>query len=125
MRVTSIRQLFLLFCLIAMTAGGFAQAQPAKEYEPSVGQDGKDVVWFHRKRWWRKCSIWQKSAARLRHRSRLRRRPPVITAAAARQAHGWYNPDMVELWRNAAKEGVSDKATFKADLFDDSPRPSD
>ena len=46
----------------------------------------------------------------------------VITAAKrGAKAHGIeYNPDMVELAkRNAAKEGVSDKATFaKADLFE-------
>jgi SAM-dependent methyltransferase len=46
----------------------------------------------------------------------------VITAAKrGTRAHGIeYNPDMVELSkRNAAKEGVSDKATFaKADLFE-------
>jgi hypothetical protein len=46
----------------------------------------------------------------------------VITAAkrGARAMGIEYNPDMVELSkRNAAKEGVSDKATFvKADLFE-------
>jgi len=46
----------------------------------------------------------------------------VITAAKrGSKAHGIeYNPEMVELSkRNAAKEGVSDRATFaKADLFE-------
>ena len=31
--------------LALFLAAGPAYAQPAKEYEPSVGQQGKDVVW--------------------------------------------------------------------------------
>jgi hypothetical protein len=34
-----------VLCLASLLACGLAQAQPAKEYEPSVGQEGKDVVW--------------------------------------------------------------------------------
>ena len=36
---------FFALCLALFLACGLAQAQPAKEYEPSVGQEGKDVVW--------------------------------------------------------------------------------
>ena len=36
---------FFSLALCAALAGGVAQAQPAKEYQPEVGQAGKDVVW--------------------------------------------------------------------------------
>ena len=35
----------LALCLTLLLGYGLAQAQPANEYEPSVGQEGKDVVW--------------------------------------------------------------------------------
>jgi SAM-dependent methyltransferases related to tRNA (uracil-5-)-methyltransferase len=38
-------KLFFSLALCAALAGGVAQAQPAKEYQPEVGQAGKDVVW--------------------------------------------------------------------------------
>ena len=40
-----LRALFLALCLSAIPASGFAQAQPAQDYKPEVGQEGKDVVW--------------------------------------------------------------------------------
>jgi SAM-dependent methyltransferase len=124
MRVKLIRQLFLGLCLSVITAGGVAQAQPAQEYKPEVGQEGKDVVWV------------PTPQALVDKMLDLAKVTPndyvidlgsgdgrtVITAAKrGAKAHGIeYNPDMVELSkRNAAKEGVSDKATFaKADLFE-------
>ena len=70
-----------------------------------------------------RCLKWQSHAQRLREgRSRLGRRAYRDHRGKARlKALGIeYNPDMVELSkRNAAKEGVSDKATFaEADLFE-------
>ena len=124
MKVKLIRQLLFVLCLLMMTAGGLAQAQPAKEYKPEVGQEGKDVVWV------------PTPQALVDKMLDLAKVTPndyvidlgsgdgrtVITAAKrGAKAHGIeYNPDMVELSkRNAAKEGVSDKATFaKADLFE-------
>jgi len=124
MKVKLIRQLFFVLCLLMMTAGGLAQGQPAKEYKPEVGQEGKDVVWV------------PTPQALVDKMLDLAKVTPndyvidlgsgdgrtVITAAKrGAKAHGIeYNPDMVELSkRNAAKEGVSDKATFaKADLFE-------
>ena len=124
MEVKLIRQLLFVLCLLMMTAGGLAQAQPAKEYKPEVGQEGKDVVWV------------PTPQALVDKMLDLAKVTPndyvidlgsgdgrtVITAAKrGAKAHGIeYNPDMVELSkRNAAKEGVSDKATFtKADLFE-------
>jgi SAM-dependent methyltransferase len=105
--------------------GGFAQAQPAKqEFQPEVGQAGKDVVWV---------PTPQALVDKMLDMAKVTPKDyvidlgsgdgrTVITAAKrGSKALGIeYNPDMVELSkRNAAKEGVGDKATFqKADLFE-------
>ncbi len=111
------------FGLALLLASGLAQAQPAKEYEPSVGQEGKDVVWV---------PTPQALVDKMLDMAKVTPKDyvidlgsgdgrTVITAAKrGAKAQGIeYNPDMVELSkRNAAKEGVNDKATFaKADLF--------
>jgi SAM-dependent methyltransferase len=111
------------FGLALLLASGLAQAQPAKEYEPSVGQEGKDVVWV---------PTPQALVDKMLDMAKVTSKDyvidlgsgdgrTVITAAKrGAKAQGIeYNPDMVELSkRNAAKEGVNDKATFaKADLF--------
>ena len=44
-RLVAATKFFLSLVLCAALAGGAAQAQPAKEYQPEVGQAGKDVVW--------------------------------------------------------------------------------
>jgi hypothetical protein len=119
-----LRSLFLALCLSAIPASGFTQAQPAQEYKPEVGQEGKDVVWV---------PTPQALVDKMLDLARVTPKDyvidlgsgdgrTVITAAKrGSKAHGIeYNPDMVELSkRNAAKEGVGDKATFaKADLFE-------
>jgi precorrin-6B methylase 2 len=101
-----------------------ALAQPAKEFQPEVGQAGKDVVWV---------PTPQALVDKMLDMAKVTPKDyvidlgsgdgrTVITAAKrGSKALGIeYNPDMVELSkRNAAKEGVSDKATFmKADLFE-------
>jgi precorrin-6B methylase 2 len=109
------------FCAIA-----FAQ-QPQKApagYEPSVGQEGKDVVWV---------PTPQALVDKMLDMARMTPSDfvmdlgsgdgrTVITAArrGARAMGIEYNPDMVTLSRrNAEKEGVSSRATFmKADLFE-------
>ena len=120
-----LRQSLSALCLSVAAAAVFAQAQPAKqEYEPQVGQEGKDVVWV------------PTSQALVDKMLDMAKVTPndyvidlgsgdgrtVITAAkrGTRALGIEYNPDMVELSkRNAAKEGVSDKASFvKADLFE-------
>jgi Methyltransferase domain len=118
------RQSLLALSLALILACGLAQAQPAKEYEPSVGQEGKDVVWV---------PTPQALVDKMLDMAKVTPKDyvidlgsgdgrTVITAAKrGAKAHGIeYNPGMVELSkRNAAKEGVSDKATFaKADLFE-------
>jgi hypothetical protein len=118
------RQVFLALLLCAVLAGEQGQAQPAKEFQPEVGQAGKDVVWV---------PTPQALVDKMLEMAKVTPKDyvidlgsgdgrTVITAAKhGSKALGIeYNPDMVELSkRNAAKEGVSDKASFiKADLFE-------
>jgi len=115
----------VLTLLFVAMLGGAAQPQPAKqEFQPEVGQAGKDVVWV---------PTPQALVDKMLEMAKLTPKDylidlgsgdgrTVITAAKhGSKALGIeYNPDMVELSkRNAAKEGVSDKASFvKADLFE-------
>ena len=117
---------------VVFLALNVAHAQPAEkeaasasqEFTPEVGQAGKDVVWV---------PTAQTLVDKLLDMTKLTPKDilydlgsgdgrTVITAAKrGARAYGIeYNPDMVELSRrNAAKEGVSDKATFeKADIFE-------
>jgi SAM-dependent methyltransferase len=118
------RLLILSVCVSLASASGAAQAQPAKSYEPQVGQEGKDVVWV---------PTPQALVDKMLDMAKVTPKDfvidlgsgdgrTVITAAKrGAKAHGIeYNPEMVELAkRNAAKEGLSDRATFaKADLFE-------
>ena len=117
------RRALLALLLSFLAAGTFAQRQPAKTYEPEVGQAGKDVVWV---------PTSQSLVDKMLDMAKVTPSDyvidlgsgdgrTVITAAKrGARAHGIeYNPDMVELSkRAAAKEGVTEKATFaKADLF--------
>ena len=119
-----IRRACLAF-LLASTSTVFAQAQKSPPiYEPTSGQEGKDVVWV---------PTPQVVVDRMLDMAKVTKDDfvmdlgsgdgrTVITAAkrGARAMGVEYNPDMVELSkRNAAKEGVSARATFvKADLFE-------
>ena len=118
-----LRRSFLTLLLSLAAAGVLAQDKPAA-YEPQVGQAGKDVVWV---------PTPQALVDRMMDLAKVTARDyvidlgsgdgrTVITAAkrGARALGIEYNPDMVELsQRNAAKEGVADKARFmKADLFE-------
>src|SRR5690242_17095511 len=105
-------------------AAALAQAQPAKDFQPEVGQAGKDVVWV---------PTPQALVDKMLDMAKVTPKDYVIDlgsgdgrtviTAAKRGAKALgieYNPEMVELSkRNATKEGVSDKASFvKADLFE-------
>src|SRR4029453_3855949 len=105
-------------------AANLIAAQPEKEFQPQVGQEGKDVIWV---------PTPQALVDKMLDMAKVTPKDyvidlgsgdgrTVITAAKrGSKALGIeYNPDMVELSkRNAVKEGVSDKATFvKADLFE-------
>jgi len=122
-----VRSTSLAMLISLGAAGAFAQAQPASPpggYEPSVGQEGKDVVWVPTPQ-----ALVDKMLA-------MAKVTPgdylidlgsgdgrtVITAAkrGVRAMGIEYNPEMVDLSkRNAQKEGVGDKVNFvKADLFE-------
>src|ERR671922_2663173 len=112
-------------CLSLVVLCGAAQTQAAEgEYQPQVGQEGKDVVWV---------PTPQVLVDKMLDMGKVTSRDYVIDlgsgdgrtviSAAKRGSRALgieYNPDMVELSkRNAAKEGVSDRAQFiKADLFE-------
>jgi SAM-dependent methyltransferase len=121
-----LRQFLPVLCLSVMAAVCvFAQAPPEKqEYEPTVGQIGKDVIWL---------PTAQTLAGKMLNLAEVTPQDYVIDlgsgdgriviTAAKRGARALgieYNPDLVELSkRNAAREGVADKAGFiKADIFD-------
>jgi hypothetical protein len=107
-----------------LLASGIAWGQsPAKDYEPKVGQSGKDVVWVPTPQ-----ALVDKmlDMAKVTPNDYLidlgsgDGRTVITAAKRGAKAHGIeYNPDMAELAkRNAAKEGVSEKATFaNADIF--------
>jgi SAM-dependent methyltransferase len=120
-----VRQSLLALCLSVVAVSVFAQAQPAQEpFQPQVGQEGKDVIWV---------PTPQALVDKMLDMAKVTPKDyvidlgsgdgrTVITAAkrGARALGIEYNPDMVELSkRNAAKEGVGDKAQFvKADIFE-------
>jgi len=108
----------------AFVVGSANAAQPAGAYTPSVGQEGKDVIWV------------PTPLALVERMLTVAKVTPsdyvvdlgsgdgrtVITAAkkfGARALGLEYNPDMVELSkRNAENEGVTDRAQFqRADIF--------
>jgi precorrin-6B methylase 2 len=112
------------FLLAASSALALAQAQKPPAYEPSVGQEGKDVVWV---------PTPQVVVDKMLDMAKVTAKDylmdlgsgdgrTVITAAkrGARALGIEYNPDMVALSRrNAEQAGVSSRASFeKADLFE-------
>jgi SAM-dependent methyltransferase len=119
-------RLFSLFVCVSLLPS-MTHAQPAqkpKDYQPEVGQEGKDVVWV------------PTSQALVNKMLDMAKATPkdyvidlgsgdgrtVITAAKRGiKALGIeYNPEMVELSKRVAmKEGVTERATFmQADLFE-------
>src|SRR5262245_48831253 len=117
--------LVLTLLLVAVTAAS-AQAtqQPAKPFEPQVGQAGKDVVWV---------PTPQVLVEKMLEMAKVTPQDFVmdlgsgdgrtVITAAKRGATALgieYNPDMVDLSKkNAEAAGVGSKATFtKADLFE-------
>lgn len=110
----------------AVLAGAvFAQAQPArKDYQPEVGQAGKDVIWVPTP-----DAVVEKmlTMAKVTANDYVMDLGSgdgrtVIMAAkkfGARAQGIEYNPDMVELSKRRAQEaGVGDKTSFmKADIF--------
>jgi Methyltransferase domain len=115
------RRCALVITLIAMTALGAAQN---KEFEPTVGQPGKDVVWV---------PTPEPMVEKMLDLAGVTPQDFVVDlgsgdgrnviAAAKRGARSLgveYNPDMVDLSkRNAEKAGVGEKAQFvKGDMYE-------
>ena len=118
------RVVAVAFALTMFAAAPTPRVFAAQEFQPQVGQDGKDVIWV---------PTPQGLVDKMLDMAKVTPKDyvidlgsgdgrTVITAAKrGSKALGIeYNPDMVELSKqNAAKEGVSDKASFvKADLFE-------
>ncbi len=113
-----------MLCLSVIAAGLFAQIAASAEYQPTVGQPGKDVVWVPT------CQVL---VDKMLDMAKVTAEDyvidlgsgdgrTVITAAkrGARTLGVEYNPDMVALSKkNAAAEGVGDKAVFvHGDIFE-------
>ena len=121
----SARRVLLTVCLSVIVVGVFVQARQAQQqFQPQVGQEGKDVVWV---------PTSQVMVEKMLDMAKVLPQDfvidlgagdgrTVITAAkrGARALGIEYNPDMVALSkRNAAGAGIVNKATFvKADLFE-------
>src|SRR5437879_2562336 len=118
------RRTSLALCFLALAGIAYGQAQQGAQFEPQVGQAGKDVVWV---------PTPQELVDKMLDMARVTPQDylidlgsgdgrTVITAAkrGVRAMGIEYNPDMVELSiANAAKEGVAARASFvKADLFE-------
>ncbi len=114
----------IALCVSALAAGALIHAQATPQFEPKVGQAGKDVVWV---------PTSQTLVNKMLDMAKVTPQDfvidlgsgdgrTVITAAkrGARAIGIEYNPNMIELSkRNAAQEGVGERAQFKqADLFE-------
>jgi hypothetical protein len=120
-----VRPALVAVLLFAVALPGFSQAQTATgQFQPQVGQPGKDVVWV---------PTPQALVDKMLDMAKVTPQDYVIDlgsgdgrtviTAAKRGAKALgieYNPDMVALsQKNAASEKVTDRATFvKADLFE-------
>jgi precorrin-6B methylase 2 len=120
-----LRRSFLTLVLTFAASVAFAQDKPAAtDFQPEVGQSGKDVVWVPTPQSLvdKMLDIATVTPADYVIDLGSGDGRTVITAAkrGARALGIEYNPEMVTLsQRNAAQEGVTDRATFiKADLFE-------
>lgn len=113
----------LLAISLALPVWAYAQT-PNTSYEPDVGQEGKDVIWVPTPQTMVEKML---DIAEVTPQDTLLDlgsgdgRTVITAAQRGLKAQGIeYNPDMAELARrNAAKAGVSDRATFStADLFE-------
>lgn len=122
-RSDCVRRWLVSLVLTCAAAGALAAQQP-QQFQPQVGQAGKDVVWVPTPQ-----SLVEKmlDMAKVAPQDILTDLGSgdgrTVIAAAKRGARATgieYNPDMVELSkRNAAEAGVGEKVTFlKADLFE-------
>jgi len=126
MRTSSyLRRMPVLLFAFVLSAGSVGSAQqPQAPFKPEVGQHGKDVVWVPTPQALVDKMLDMAKVTPQDYVMDLGSGDGITVISAAKRgtrALGIeYNPDMVELSKaNAAKAGVSDKATFlKADLFE-------
>lgn len=113
-----------LIAVAALALTGTAGAQTKKQFEPVVGQEGKDVIWV---------PTPQSLVEKMLEMAKTTPKDYVVdlgsgdgrTVITAAKKYGVqalgveYNPDMVALSkRNAEKEGVADRAQFlQGDIF--------
>ena len=116
-------RLVAAFAALAFFALPAAAAEKGGEYTPQVGQEGKDVIWVPTPQGLvEKMLDMAKLTPRDIHYDLGSGDGRTVITAAKRGAQAFgveYNPEMVKLSeRNAAKEGVSDKAKFiNGDIF--------
>src|SRR6476661_1101861 len=122
-----LRRVALISFLSVFVGAGYAHAQAAKkdtEFQPSVGQEGKDVVWVPTSQALvnRMLDMAKLTAGDVHYDLGSGDGRTVITAAkrGAKTTGVEFNPNMVALSRrNAQKEGVGDKAKFiNGDIFE-------
>jgi len=121
MRNRTLAVVFTLPLVLFLATAGSASAQ---QYQPTVGQEGKDVVWVPTPEELVQAMLDLAKVGSTDYVIDLGSGDGrIVIAAAKRGARALgieYNPDMVELSKgNAAKEGVSDRANFMcADIFE-------
>lgn len=117
------RFLFLLSTLLLLSISS-SKISNAQEFEPSIGQQGKDVIWVPTPNELIEAML---DAAKLTPDDYLvdlgSGDGRIVIAAARRGAQALgieYNPEMVKLsQKNAEKELLSDRATFiQGDIFE-------
>lgn len=126
------KRIAIVCCIMVwMAAIAIAPAQqPPHEYAPSVGQDGKDVIWVPTPEDLVEAMLDMAEVTQDDYVMDLGAGDGrIVIAAAARGARATgieYNPDMVELSkRNAERAGLSGRADFiNADLFATDLKPA-
>lgn len=109
---------------ILLALPGVAVRSGAQQYQPSIGQSGKDVIWVPTPEELVAAMLDMAAVTPDDYVVDLGSGDGrIVIAAAKRGARALgieYNPDMVELSKNnALKEGVADRATFiQGDIFE-------
>jgi precorrin-6B methylase 2 len=127
MQALSISRRLVVGAVVSLFAAGVYAGEAAKKdkpFEPTVGQEGKDVVWVPTSQALvnRMLDMAKLTAADVHFDLGSGDGRTVITAAkrGAKATGVEYNPDMVALSKaNAKKEGVGEKAVFvQGDIFE-------
>ena len=124
MKATSFARIWFLLLILSLIAASGESRAASQDYEPQVGQEGKDVVWV---------PTPQELVEKMLDMAKVTPQDIVmdlgsgdgrnVIAAAKRGARAYgfeFNPEMVALARRKAQEaGVADRATFiEGDMFE-------